>query len=71
MIEEYYKLGLGHWPDSLNDDGTPSEDDEEPWENWRLTLHGFEAGDVLEDKKEIDKVLLSLGYKLIKIEKDV
>jgi hypothetical protein len=69
MNIEEYKLGIGHWPDSLNDDGTCSEKGETPWESWRLFLHGSEAGDYIQDKKEIELVLLNLGYKLIKIKK--
>ncbi len=38
-----------------------------PWEDWRVVLHGSEAGDYLENPKDIAKVLKSLGYALIKV----
>ncbi len=61
------KIGKGHWPDSLNDEGFCTEKDEKPWEDWKVVLHGSEAGDYIEDPKEISKVLKSLGYALIKV----
>ena len=74
MSDEVYELGKGYWPDELDSEGNlPTEDYEDdyfPWEDWRLTLFGLEAGDCLETKKEIDIVLRSLGYKLIKIKRD-
>ena len=73
MSDEFYELGKGYWPDELDSEGNllteEHECDYSPWENWRLTLFGLEAGDCLDKKEEIDIILKSLGYKLVKLEK--
>lgn len=73
MSDRSYKLGKGYWPDELDSEGNllteNYEEDYQPWEEWRLTLFGLEAGDFLDKKEEINVVLKSLGYKLVKLEK--
>lgn len=69
-----YNLGKGYWPDELNQEGTTESDNPEedypPWENWNMQLFGSEAGDYLEDEKDINLVLKSMGYTLTKLEEN-
>ncbi len=74
MDNTKYNLGKGYWPHELNQGGkTESDNPEEdypPWEDWSMVLFGSEAGDYLEDEEDINLVLKSMGYRLVKSEKE-
>lgn len=50
---------MGYW------DNSDKKKCAKPWEKFRIFLHGDEAGEVLDDVKQIDKVLKINGYKII------